>query len=320
MNNWCTASAYYRTTKAHCRKTCGFCTPIVKPVIHRPVTPTVKTTPKTKPKPERACGRDKENMPVPTPAPGAIPFIMNANDARPHQWEWKGGIYYQNVLNDMEFVCGGSLISKNVLLTAAHCAHYYRKPEKRRDPRKMMVKLGDYNRSWKEVGEQSLKVKKMVIHEEYNYKNLHNDIALLQLERDAQITDTVGTVCVADRDIDPRNNPTCYISGWGSTDSSHTTFKLQEAKLPLLTNRVCKKRNRRIIPTMLCGGFKNYDGKVSGCNGDSGGPYVCKSGGRWVQHGIMSWGPRSCNAQHLHTVFTRVSKYSGWIAAKIHSL
>jgi len=134
----------------------------------------------------------------------------------------------------------------------------------------------------------------------------------------------VGTVCVADRDIDPRNNPTCYISGWGKTGSSQpTSDALMDAKLPLLTNQVCSKKNsylNKIIPTMLCGGFTKADGTVSGCEGDSGGPYVCKSGGKWVLHGIMSWGPKPCVAADLHTVFTRVSKYSGWIAAKISSL
>jgi len=294
FGNLCHSAAYVRSMRYYCAKTCGFCT---------------VTIPVVKPKPtSRACGRDK-----PGPSGSMIGGkVVNGNDALPHQWEWQGGLYYKDFLNNPKFVCGGSLIEKNVFLTAAHCV------DRRTDERRMIVRLGDHDRNRKEDGEQDMKVKKIIIHERWDRSTNQNDIAILQLEQDAEITDTVGTVCLASNDIDPRSDPDCWITGWGKTgEFQQGSTVLQEARLPILTNQECRKKNTRVTPDMVCGGFTTSNGMVSGCMGDSGGPYVCKSGDNWVLHGIVSWGSRRCDAQHLHTVFTRISAYDDWIAARI---
>merc|ERR1719285_175376 len=106
----------------------------------------------------------------------------------------------------------------------------------------MIVRLGDHDRDRKEDGEQDMKVKKIIIHERWDRSTNQNDIAILQLEEDAEITDTVGTVCLAKEDIDVRSEPNCWITGWGRTgqyESASTV--LQEARLPILTNTDCRK-------------------------------------------------------------------------------
>ena len=66
-----------------------------------------------------------------------------------------------------------------------------------------------------------------------------------------------------------------------------------------------------VTESMICGG-KGSD--VSGCHGDSGGPYVCQDkGGRWFLQGVVSWGNWRCRASVLYTVFARVAKYRNWI-------
>lgn len=65
----------------------------------------------------------------------------------------------------------------------------------------------------------------------------------------------------------------------------------------------------------ICAGFGGSS-TVSGCMGDSGGPFVCrdKSSQRWVLHGAVSWGSRTCSAGHNEfTVFARVSEFVNWI-------
>jgi hypothetical protein len=50
--------------------------------------------------------------------------------------------------------------------------------------------------------------------------------------------------------------------------------------------------------------------------GDSGGPFVCRdrSTNRWILHGAVSWGSRTCSAGHNEfTVFARVSEFVSWI-------
>ena len=50
--------------------------------------------------------------------------------------------------------------------------------------------------------------------------------------------------------------------------------------------------------------------------GDSGGPFVCNEGGRFVLRGAVSWGHSRCRTDH-YTVFARVSSFIDWIKAKM---
>ena len=65
---------------------------------------------------------------------------------------------------------------------------------------------------------------------------------------------------------------------------------------------------------MLCAGFGG-NATVSGCHGDSGGPFVCQTGsdGQWELHGVVSWGSNRCDAQHSYTVFGRITEMRDWI-------
>ena len=80
-----------------------------------------------------------------------------------------------------------------------------------------------------------------------------------------------------------------YFVGWGRTvDGGYAANVLQEAKMPIVSNLECGKRNvnkegeSRITPNMVCAGYESGS-KVSGCQGDSGGPLVCKTeASKWV--------------------------------------
>ena len=64
---------------------------------------------------------------------------------------------------------------------------------------------------------------------------------------------------------------------------------------------------------MLCAGVENTI--LSGCHGDSGGPYVCLNadGKTYTLHGAVSWGSGRCDAKQLFTVFARVTQFRAWI-------
>lgn len=78
--------------------------------------------------------------------------------------------------------------------------------------------------------------------------------------------------------------------GWGKTNITGVqTNILQEAEMPVLTYAQCSKKNSdlngnsRITGNMMCAGYI-ADKKTSGCDGDSGGPFVCKNKkGKWVR-------------------------------------
>ena len=68
----------------------------------------------------------------------------------------------------------------------------------------------------------------------------------------------------------------------------------------------------KITPQMICAGVKGTN--LSGCHGDSGGPYVCQaSNGKWFLQGAVSWGSPRCSAAERYTVFARVAKFRNWI-------
>lgn len=63
---------------------------------------------------------------------------------------------------------------------------------------------------------------------------------------------------------------------------------------------------------MICAGKEGTD--ISGCHGDSGGPYVCKDkSGRWFLQGIVSWGSTRCRISEIYTVFARAARVKTWI-------
>jgi len=86
--------------------------------------------------------------------------------------------------------------------------------------------------------------------------------------------------------------------------------------MPPVTMEECNDRNGnvgiQIDDNMICA---NKPGtQVSGCHGDSGGPYVCtNSAGQWVLQGVVNWGSSSCNIDQRYTVFGRVAFYRTWI-------
>ena len=92
---------------------------------------------------------------------------------------------------------------------------------------------------------------------------------------------------------------------------------LQQAPLKTVNSTICSKLNSglrvALHESMLCAG--DQASRRSGCHGDSGGPFVCqdKSSGRWVLHGVVSWGSPICNSKHGYSVFSKVSYNRRWL-------
>lgn len=233
--------------------------------------------------------------------------VVGGEEAIPNSWPWQVGLYYYDT-----FFCGGTLVSERTVITAAHCTFT-------REAAGITVILGDHNRIDETAKEQTIQASKVINHESYNSALIQNDIAIVILEKPAKISGReVGLACLPETDNDLNDElekQTCYITGWGRTKGGGEGAQLlQQAKMPVVSNAVCNKKNEnRITPGMICAG-KASGSIISGCHGDSGGPFVCKhKDNKWYLRGAVSWGSKYCEASHRYTVFARISFYLDWI-------
>ncbi|XP_027571925.2 chymotrypsinogen 2-like [Pipra filicauda] len=240
-----------------------------------------------------------EDCGVPAIAPVVRGYtrIVNGEPAVPGSWPWQVSLQRYGSFH----FCGGSLISENWVVTAAHCG--VRKTDK--------VVVGAYDQNNPSTAQQTLTIEKVFKNPKFNLLTIRDDITLIKLATPAQFSDRVSPVCLPKATDEFAGGTTCVTTGWGLTDSSdsETPAVLQQAALPLLTNAQCKEFwGYRIRDVMVCAGA---DG-ASSCMGDSGGPLVCQKDGAWTLVGIVSWGSSPCDTQ-TPGVYARVTELRDWI-------
>ncbi|XP_068170737.1 elastase-1-like [Antennarius striatus] len=221
-------------------------------------------------------------------------------------WPWQVSLQYLSNGNYHHF-CGGTLIWRRWVLTAAQCLD---------SPRSIRVVLGDLILHSSHGVEQYRSIANIYVHPEWNSNSISsgNDIALLKLSSDVSLTSYVNVIALPPfGEILPHNHP-CYITGYGQTSTGGSIAnRMIQAYLPIVDHKTCTSAGwwgSTIKTTMICAG----GGSQSGCNGDFGGPLSCKVNNRWYVHGIASFvSGMGCNTPQKPTVFTRVSAYITWI-------
>ncbi|XP_057305177.1 chymotrypsinogen B-like [Hydractinia symbiolongicarpus] len=283
--NICNYPTHKKWMTEHCKKSCNLCH------LYTTLPPTT-LPPRTVP-PMTGCGK--------TFIPKSR--VIAGQDAVPGAWPWQVALHASG-----RFMCGGSLVAANWIVTAAHCVVG-------RQARHFTVVLGLHNRSHKALPDDTYQVTRVIVHSGYRYKS--NDIAVLKLKRPVMMKNNIQRVCLPEQDQPPVDGTTCYITGWGKTKHpGGASTILQQAPLNTVNETACKKLNERlgirITDSMLCAG--NQISKKSGCHGDSGGPFVCQAqDGRWFLHGVVSWGSPQCKSKHSYSVFAKVSKLRSWL-------
>ncbi|KAL9955813.1 hypothetical protein ACROYT_G037196 [Oculina patagonica] len=232
--------------------------------------------------------------------------VVGGVNASPHSWPWQ-----ISLRDNGQHICGGSLFKSNWVITAAHCVH------QNTNPSGYTVVVGAHDRTGTTAVQQSLRVKKIIKHAGFSTRNLTNDIALLELESPATLSDKVNLVCLPQKGTKVEAGTRCYITGWGRTvGGGSLADTLQQAILPVVSHSQCNQRNSRVFPvderSMVCAGSGTAN-QTGGCQGDSGGPFVCQEGGKWVLRGAVSWGHLMCRTDY-YSVFARISSFIDWIS------
>ncbi|XP_007887730.2 chymotrypsinogen 2-like [Callorhinchus milii] len=235
----------------------------------------------------------------PTISPDITGFsrIVNGEEAVSGSWPWQVSLQDYTGFH----FCGGSLISEYWVVTAAHCGV----------GSQHRVILGEFNKCSSDVQIQTLQVAKAITHPQWNSNTINNDITLVKLKAPASMNSRVSPICLdTSQGMFPASTM-CVTTGWGLTNpfAGSTPCKLQQATLPLLSNKGCEAYwGNKISDVMICAGAAG----ASSCMGDSGGPLICQSGGTWYLVGIVSWGSGFCSI-NSPGVYGRVSKFRTWV-------
>ncbi|MCE5347133.1 MAG: trypsin-like serine protease [Bacteroidales bacterium] len=231
--------------------------------------------------------------------------ITGGADASISDFPWQ--VYYESG----NYLCGGSIISKNWIVTAAHCTK--NDNGSAISASEMDIKVGASN----PVYGKKYYVSQVIVHENYNNETLENDIALLKLQEpinyeNAKPIDLISAEDVANGATDP--GVMSWVTGWGLTKVSPKVLPsvLQKVQLPIVSNTQAAKVWDDIPETDIMAGYLN--GNKDACSGDSGGPLVVPVSGGYKLAGIVSWGSSNCNT---YGAYTRVSSFGKWIEGKI---
>jgi secreted trypsin-like serine protease len=235
--------------------------------------------------------------------------IVGGTEAEDGEYPWQIALLKQQG-QSLYFICGGTLIADQRVVTAAHCTSG--------NAGSLKVLIGTQQLS---TGGSILNVSSYADHPSYSSSTNRFDAAVLELASsgiaaDGRTLSLIGEEGTGD-DALWADDEMLAISGWGTTsEGGSVSNQLREALVPRVADGTCGQGDyygSAFDPaTMVCAGFA--DGDVDTCQGDSGGPLAAPTQdsasetnpSQWRLAGITSWGI-GCARAKKPGVYTRVA-------------
>jgi len=254
---------------------------------------------------DSGCGKSKYSDAGNLELPSG--FIVGGVEARQGEFSWQVSLRRKS---SGSHFCGGSIISKNWIVTAAHCVSGQTSSS-------ISIAVGDWRRSAASDVRQVLDVSLIKSHENYKPSTTENDVALIKVSTPIDFNDDVQPVCAPDSSKDYAWN-LVQCAGWGTLRSGGPCCPdtLQYVTMNVTTKAYCQNAYWRwgydITDDMICSTDNVGSTQRDSCQGDSGGPLTIKEAdGTFRLVGVVSWGI-GC-ASGYPGVYARVTHFNEWI-------
>ncbi|XP_017481277.1 PREDICTED: serine protease 3-like [Rhagoletis zephyria] len=227
--------------------------------------------------------------------------ITNGQTASEGQFPHQVGLSFTS--SSGSWWCGGSIISNDYVLTAAHCTN---------GATFVTIYMGATARNSPKAT-QTVASRNFIQHASYNALVLRNDISLIKVAS-VSFSSYINKVALPkiSSSYSTYSGQSATASGWGLVSDSATAVSssLQYASLQVIDNSVCANTYGSLVVTSRTICTATPSG-TSTCSGDSGGPLVSASTGELI--GVTSFVSSAGCESGSPAGFVRVTAYLDWI-------
>ena len=216
--------------------------------------------------------------------------------------------WYVASSTDFGYLCGGSLIHEDLVLTAAHCTEAFALGQD--------VFVGALHLNSAKGGAQRRTITQVLPHPDYDDLFGWNDFMLLKLNAPVKDADVLQLELSTE---DPPSTEVLTTMGFGTTEEDgEVSLALREVDILPVDFDTCQSQYEDFLllseEVQVCAGFPG--GGKDSCQGDSGGPLITSAG---KQLGVISLG-YGCARAGYPGIYARVSGAADFILQGICSL
>merc|ERR1719150_159771 len=132
-------------------------------------------------------------------------------------------------------MCGGSLVSSTMVVTAGHCCDG-------QSASRLGVRVGNHHLYQDDPDQMDFALKKVILHEDYDSWNINNDICLLEIDGTIDMSSSnVGAIGLPSSGEEYSAGTMCTVTGWGTTSEGGSLARvLQKVDVPVVSDDDCR--------------------------------------------------------------------------------